>query len=291
MALETKNEIVKSVTPSNVLSIEKDWPYRLLGSLAVLLVIVSAVLIILTLKNDLVNKRLVELKEDIYVWAGEQGLTLDDMIVSGRNRTTKEELESAINLKRGDNMLKIDVYAIKENLEKLPWIRRVKVRRSFMPNVLLVDVEEKEVSAIWQLSEKFYPIDAEGKVIEANFRSSAPVLLIVGAGAPEHLTELLSAIKDEDKDYYKRIKVANFISGRRWNLILDDIVEGITVKLPEDNIAQAWKKLLKLNSTKGILKRKLTIIDLRLDDKVVVKLRKSSAEKAPQLNKAKESKT
>ena len=57
--------------------------------------------------------------------------------------------------------------------------------------------------------------------------------------------------------------------------ILDDIREGITVKLPEENPEEAWKKLLKLDETKGILKRKLTIIDLRLKDKVMVKLRKS----------------
>ena len=34
--------------------------------------------------------------------------------------------------------------------------------------------------------------------------------------------------------------------------------------------------MLKLDETKGILKRKLTIIDLRLDDKVIVKLRKNN---------------
>ena len=52
-----------------------------------------------------------------------------------------------------------------------------------------------------------------------------------------------------------------------------------TVKLPEENYAEAWKKLIKLEKTKGILKRKLTIIDLRLDGKVVVKLKKSNLNK------------
>jgi hypothetical protein len=46
-----------------------------------------------------------------------------------------------------------------------------------------------------------------------------------------------------------------------------------------------------LNTTKGILKRKLTIIDLRLEGKVIVKLSKmSDVEKKQLQNGAKESK-
>ena len=101
--------------------------------------------------------------------------------------------------------------------------------------------------------------------------------MIVGAGAPENFKNLTEALKDEDANYISRVKVANYISGRRWNLILDDIRNGITIKLPEENIAQAWKKLAKLDKTKGIFKRKLTIIDLRLPDKIVVKLRKGNS--------------
>ncbi|MFR1033364.1 MAG: cell division protein FtsQ/DivIB [Alphaproteobacteria bacterium] len=159
------------------------------------------------------------------------------------------------------------------------------------PNVININLEEKEVRAIWQINEKFYPIDGDGKVIDANFRTQEPILLIVGAGAPENLKRLLEAIKDDGDTYLQRIKVANFISQRRWNLILDDIKEGITVKLPEEDIEDAWKKLLKLNETKGILKRKLTIIDLRLPHKIVVKLRKTRGEPPVKLNNKTERKT
>ena len=103
------------------------------------------------------------------------------------------------------------------------------------------------------------------------------MLLIVGRGAPEHLNELLTAVED-DNEVFPRIKVANFISGRRWNLILDDVENGITVKLPAEDMDKAWKKLLKLNKTQGLLKRKLTIIDLRFVNKVLVKPRRTSDE-------------
>ena len=133
--------------------------------------------------------------------------------------------------------------------------------------------------AIWQLNERFYPLDMDGYVIEADYRPDKPILLVVGASAPENILSLLKMVKETDEKFLPRIKVANFISKRRWNVILDDIRTGVTIKLPEDGVEKAWKKLLKLEETKGILKRKLTIIDLRLDGKVTVKLRKSKMRK------------
>lgn len=282
---------IKTAKPAdNILRPAREWPQRLAGTLAVLGLIFVLAAIILTLKNDLVNKRINAFKEEIYDWAGAQGMVLSDIVVSGRERTGKDALNQALGLERGANMLKLDVYEIKQRLEKLPWVKEAFVRRGFFPNVLNIRIAERQVKAIWQINEKFYPLDAEGEVIEAEYQITEPILLIVGAGAPENFKNLLDALKDGDKDYISRVKVANFISGRRWNLILDDIRQGVTVKLPEDNIADAWKKLVKLDETKGIFKRKLTIIDLRLPDKVVVKLRKGRLGEQPALNSAAEHK-
>lgn len=287
---ENKAPAAVKIPETNMLRPEREWPYRLVGNLAVLLTIALVAAIILTLKNDLVNKRINEGKEALFDWAAAQGLTLHDVIVTGRERTTLAEINQVLALKRGDNMLRLNPYNLKQKLEQLPWVKSAEVQRSFFPNVIKVELNEKEVRAIWQLKEKFYPIDSEGKVIHADFRAREPMLLIVGEGAPENLTALLNTIKDDGDVYLKRIKVANFISGRRWNLVLDDIKDGITIKLPEENIEAAWKKLLKLNDTKGILKRKLTIIDLRLEDKITVKLRKMRQDEAPQLKRPEERK-
>ena len=288
--MEQEAETKTSTPVENVLKPQREWPLRLVGTLFVLAFIFLLAALILTLKNDLVGKRLQELQEELYAFGGEQGMVLEDIVVTGRERTTKEELNQALGLKRGDNMLKIDVYDIKEKVEQLPWVKQAFVRRSLLPNVLHIDIEERQVKAIWQINEKFYPLDEDGKIIEADYQITEPILLIVGVGAPENFKNLLDALKDGDKDYIEREKVANFISGRRWNLILNDIRTGITVKLPEDDIAKAWKKLVKLDETKGIFKRKLTIIDLRLPNKVVVKLRKGSEGEPEKLKNTKEHK-
>ena len=281
---------VSKVQTGAVLRPEREWPWRLAGTIAVLGFIFVLAAIIITLKNDLVNKRIDEIKDCLFELGGRQGLVLEDIVVSGREHTSKAEINQVLGLERGANMLKLDVYKVKQQLETLPWVKEAMVRKGYFPNVVNIRLIEREVKAIWQINEKFYPLDADGEVIKADYRIGEPILLIVGAGAPENFKNLMQALKNEDNDYISRVKVANFMSGRRWNLILDDIRDGITVKLPEENIAQAWKKLVKLDATKGIFKRKLTIIDLRLPDKVVVKLRRGGSGKTFELQKAAEHK-
>ncbi len=279
------------ILESNVLRLEREWLYRLLGNTAVLLFIVLICGIIITLKNDLVEKRIQQVIEQVYAFAGERGFGLGDVIISGRNRTTRDEILKQINLNRGDNMLKINVFEIKKKIEQLPWVKSAEVSRSFFPNVIEISLVEKNVKAIWQINEKFYPLDEEGEVINADFRVKEPILLVVGEGAPENMNKLLKIIASDSPEYLDRIKVANYISQRRWNLILDDIKDGITIKLPEENVDKVWKKLLKLDETKGILKRKLTIIDLRLPNKIVVKIRKTKGDISAIIKNAAERRT
>ena len=271
----------------NKVYLPRQWPQRLLGSLFVLALIVAAASVTVTIKESLVSKQFESLQQDFYDFTDKLGFTVDEIVIQGRKRTSKQELMQAIAVSREDNIFEVDVYALQQRLEQLPWVRKAAVKKTFLPNVINITLQEKEVQSLWQISEKFHPIDEDGKVIDAAFKPDKPILLIVGAGAPENINALLEIIQ-KDNTVFKRVKVANYISQRRWNLVLDDIKDGITIKLPEDGVEKAWKKLLKLNATKGILKRKLTIIDLRLKDKVIIKIKKTAPEEPVRLNNGKE---
>ena len=234
---------------------------------------------VVVLKNDLVNKKINETRNIILDYVGKENFLLNDIVITGRKRTSVDEILASIDMGYGDNLLKADVIKIKQSLENLPWVRDVEITRSFFPNILKIEIKEKEVLALWQLNEKFYPLDMDGYVIEADYIPDGEVLLVVGPKAAEKFIDFLKIIREIDAEFAKRIKVANYISKRRWNIVLDDIKNGVTVKLPEDDYGSAWKKLIKLEKTKGILKRKLTIIDLRSEGKVVVKLKKSKLNK------------
>ena len=135
----------------------------------------------------------------------------------------------------------------------------------------MISIKEKAIIALYQTNGKFYPVDRFGNVIEVNYTPSTPLLVIVGDGAPQKLLELLK-ITSTSPELFGRIKAAVLHAQRRWDLIFDDLNEGITVKMPEENFAKAWKKLIKIHHKYGIFKRKLTFIDLRYPDKVVVNI-------------------
>ena len=231
---------------------------------------------VITIRHNLVSKHIDSLLTEIYNKTATAGWGLDDVTLEGREKTSKDDVLHVIGLKRGDNILEIDLKAVCEKVKTLPWVKEASVSRRYFPNVIHISIREKKVKSIWQYQNEFYPIDEDGKIIETEYVLQKNILQIVGQGAPEHINSLLNIIEN-DKELFSRVKVANFISGRRWNLIFDDVLNGITVKLPEEDVADAWKKLVKLDKTRGILKRKLTFIDLRLKNKVIVKISNKNA--------------
>ena len=252
------------------------WPYRLLGNLLLIGGIWLITFGVITIRHNLVSKHIDSLMTELYNKTATVGWGLDDVTLEGRNKTSKDDVLRVIGLKRGDNILEIDLNAVCEKVKTLPWVRDASVSRRYFPNIIHISIREKKVKSIWQYKNEFYPIDEDGKIIETEYVLQKNILQIVGEDAPEHINALLKII-EKDKDLFSRVKVANFISKRRWNLTFDDVLSGITVKLPEDDVEEAWKKLVKLDKTRGILKRKLTFIDLRLKNKVIVKISNKDA--------------
>lgn len=275
------------VTIPSRISLPREWPFRLAGNLFLLGVIFMLASVIITIKTNLIGRKLTDLSTEFYNYSAGLGFKIDDIVITGRDKTAKQDILNALQLSRETNILNLDLRDLQQKVEQLPWVRHAVVKRRFFPNIIQIDIQERQVQSIWQLDHKFRPIDGEGNVIEADYTPDHPILLIVGEGAPENITALMKSITD-DQNIFQRIKVANYISGRRWNIVLDDVENGITVKLPEKHIDEAWKKLLKLNTTQGLLKRKLTIIDLRFPNKVIVKLGKMTPEERKKLKDVKE---
>ena len=285
MTTQSENSEVQknNAKKTNIVPEPKEFGKRLVANLFVLGLIFVLGFATLIVTTDMVEEKTQNAVQTLFDYAAKAGLTLDDVVVVGRDKTSKSELLSILQVKRGDNFLKINIHDMKERIEHLPWVKNAIVKRKFFPNVLEISLEERQVRSIWQINEKFHPIDEDGLVIDAPFTPKKPILLIVGEGAPENINQLLKIISS-NKKVFERVKVANFISHRRWDLVFDDIQNGVTVKLPEEHVEEAWKKLLNLDAVNGILKRKLTIIDLRLKGKITVTLKKTEG-KAPVLRK------
>jgi cell division protein FtsQ len=91
---------------------------------------------------------------------------------------------------------------------------------------------------------------------------------MVGEGANKLVGDLLQAVSSEP-EIAAQMRAAVLVAGRRWDLHLED---GVTVKLPERNIRAALAQLVRLNADRQLLKRDVIVVDLRLPDRVTVRL-------------------
>jgi len=254
---------------------EHEAGYRFVGFIAAFLLVLSLSLTAVTIRDNVLGNQFHKIMQEFYKTSAKYGLYVEDIIVEGNIRTSYDELVEVLNLSDNESILGIDIAQLQKKIEQLTWVRSCVVRRSFFPNNILINIEERQVKAIWQYEGRYYPVDIEGNVIEVeDYEPDVPLLLLAGEGAPHHLAELLKVL-DTDKELASRVRAAVFVSDRRWNLIFDNPSKGIVVKLPEKNFDEAYQKIALLNKRRGIFKRKLTSFDVRYGNRIIVDIDKS----------------
>jgi cell division protein FtsQ len=205
------------------------------------------------------------------------GLTVHDILVTGRRNSPRDALLEAIDLKRGSPMFAFDPEAAKARLEALPWVRSASVQR-LLPGTVAVRLEERQPLALWQNQGTFRLIDERGETIPVErLDYFSGLLVVVGEDAPAHAGQLLDLIATQP-DLKGRVKAAVRVGGRRWNLRLDNDID---VALPEEEPAAAWARLADYERTGRILARDVKFLDLRLPDRLVVRRGTSAPPPAP----------
>lgn len=201
------------------------------------------------------------------------GLSVQDVVVSGRARANADEILAALDLERGSPILGVDMSAARERIESIGWIASVEIARR-LPDVIYVRVVERQPLAIWQHDGKSALVDREGKIIQrSGLETFSEFPLIVGEGAPQQaaqLIDLLSAYPSVAKETEAAIRV----SDRRWNLRLHN---GIDVRLPEKNIATALDRLEEFQRDHDLFDRDVIAVDLRVPDRLIVRVNPNAA--------------
>lgn len=200
------------------------------------------------------------------------GLKLDALTVEGRRMTEASDLLAALDAERGMPILSIDVAHARDAIEALPWVRSAKVERR-LPGTVHVQIEERTPYALWQRAGRYTLVDREGKTLVDIPAADDSLPLIVGPDAPAHAAELFEALNSE-ADLAARVRAAVRVGQRRWNVYLDSFEGGTAIRLPEDDITGAWSRLAALERAHQLLERDLDFIDLRISDRLVVRLRK-----------------
>ena len=183
--------------------------------------------------------------------------------------TKTEDILKTINLKQGESMSAVHLSELKEKLETLPWIRSAIIER-YWPNTLKITITEKMPLALWQNNHKYHPLDERAEVINTSNQLPADLLLVVGPDAPKNLISLVQDL-EQVPNIYQYVRAAVRVGERRWNLKLFDAEKGLEVLLPETDVLGALKRLDEHNKKEKLIKRQIAAIDLRTNDKVILK--------------------
>jgi len=189
------------------------------------------------------------------------GFGISKLHLTGQNRTAPQTILAVLNFKPGQSIFDADVQMARARLTRLPWVASAEVTRRY-PDSISVSIVEKQPFALWQSPKGLFVIERSGAVITGTtFEAFAKLPLFIG-GRPDGADALVEAIAAH-RAVVARVRAMERVSGRRWNLILDDRV---VVKLPETGWRKQLDVLEHLIVDKGVLERDIKEIDLRSRD-------------------------
>lgn len=201
--------------------------------------------------------------------SGKAGLRVENILISGRARASRRQIENAADVERGMPILAFDPHQAKERLEMLAWVRAATVERR-LPDTVMIRVTEREPMALWQYNGRLAAIDAEGVVITRwKLERFWKLPLVVGQGAPKEAAKMLRQLKGHPR-INRRLKALVRVSDRRWDLRFKN---GIVARLPEKGAGRALATLNRLDARQRLLDRDVVAIDLRYADRLVVRTR------------------
>jgi cell division protein FtsQ len=206
---------------------------------------------------------------------GRAGFSLTDVLVEGRHNVPIEKILKVVNMQRGDPLFAYDPYAIKKELEEISWIRRATVKRQ-LPGIIFIQLNERQPVALWQHHQRHYLVDEQGVIIKSdNLQIFDKLPVIVGGDAPVHAPYILHLL-ERFPDIRKRLTALVRVGGRRWDLHLDQTLQ---IKLPETKVEDALVRLGLLMKQKKMDPGKVSVIDLKVHDQMVIRLSPTAAVK------------
>jgi cell division protein FtsQ len=203
-------------------------------------------------------------------------LAIRNVQVRGESRVTESEILARAGFVPGTNALRVDLDQIREDVERLLWVRYAAVHRVW-PNELVISVVEREPVGLARISGEIYQVDADGVILPVNAAASPsfPILdgLAVGDGEDaiqanaakiEIYRETLSLLGEGG---LSEVHVSG--SGEVSVVPIDDPV---VVDLGSTDHRIRWQKYLNLKNRIRDDYPTALRIDLRFKDQVIIQI-------------------
>lgn len=201
------------------------------------------------------------------------GLGIEKITITGLARLPESYILELAGITPRSSLPFLAASAARERLLADPFIRSAEVRKLY-PGEVAITLSEREPYALWQRDGELFVIARDGTAIDRlRDRSLATLPLVVGERANLEAPAYL-ALLDAAGPLREKIRAGMLVSGRRWTLKMEN---GLDVRLPEEDPAAAVARLVRLDREGGLLGKDVLAIDLRMPDRVVVRLTEDAA--------------
>ena len=97
--------------------------------------------------------------------------------------------------------------------------------------------------------------------------------MLVGDGARRRAEIIITSLSKEP-ELFRRVQAVVRVSDRRWNIYFDN---GVQARLPAGAPQEAWVRLARMEEEHRLLSRDVDAIDMRLPDRMVLRLGRRAA--------------
>jgi cell division protein FtsQ len=214
------------------------------------------------------------------------GFPIATVAISGEKHLSRDEIVAAAGVTGRASLLFFDVADARARLLTNPWIAEATVQK-LLPDRLVIAISERAAFALWQKSGRVGVIAEDGTVLEPSVLPRyADLPFVVGAGAETRAKDFL-ALLDRRPELRANVRASVLVAERRWNLRLKN---GVDVRLPEADVERALDQFIALERDVKLSDRDITSIDLRLPDRVTVRLSDDAFEAREEAARRKQSK-
>ena len=205
--------------------------------------------------------------------ANSAGFRITSVAINGRKQLSQDEVLAIGGVNGRSSLLFLDAASVRDSLKANPWIADATVLKLY-PGALQINITERQPFALWQENGKLSVIADDGAVLEPYVtRRFASLPLVVGKGAETRARDFLALVAKYPA-VNSQLKAAIFVGERRWNLRFKD---GLDIRLPETDVGNALAALVKYDREDKLFSRDITAIDMRLPDRLTVRLSDEAA--------------
>ncbi len=210
------------------------------------------------------------------------------VVMTPLKHLTEFDLIRLSEVKKGDNIVRLRLAKVRENLLRYPWIKEVRLSKR-VPARLFVWVEEQDPVALLELPDatsastsdsSWYFVNRRGEVfkkVEKDDPRDCPILTgLAPEEIPSRLPQMLSLLKSvEDSEFVSSLGVSEIHWGGREGLSLFTKEPCIKLQFGGLEGGEVWAERLKrVSEAWGMIRstaKKPKAIDLSLERRIVVK--------------------